>query len=488
MTLARVGRLLAVLAVVVAEFGCGDTFRPVVIPVASIPPPPASLHFAIVLSSNGLCNPPVANVPCAPGAGSRVDVSGDSIVNSANVGLNPVHGMLLPDGNAVYVANQLEDSISFYSPSNSGPVSTVTLPSGSGPTFIAASQNINIYVANSGNNTVSVISTATNVVTKTIPVGVDPVALVEMPNAQKLYVANHGSGGNGSVLSVNMVDNSVNPPIPPPAGSSWNSPTWAVARADNTRVYVLDQGTGNVASIDTNSDTVAGVVSLSAGVNFMAYDKNRDRLYVTNPVAGTMTILDASINPSGVDPLTVLASFSFSGANAPCPGGCIPVSVTALPDGSRAYVASYSTGNTCSNQSQTPPCITSWVTVINASSGTVSKTISLGVVNPSAPITVPATLQADTPVLPGCASVRFRLFAAASADSSRVLVSYCDAGATASISTQPNTSPGSMNSGDVLANEMFAPLSVCAPPGCGLTPVPNSEPLPQTPTFIIAGQ
>ena len=508
MTLVRVGRLVAVLAIVVAEFGCGDTFRPVVIPISTPPPNPASVHYAVVLSTNGVCNlpavpnPPLPNAQCNPGAASRIDVSGDSVVNSANVGLNPVHAVLLPNENDVYVANQLEDTVSFYDPSGSGPVSTVTLPPGSGPVFLAVHTNT-VYVADAGNNTVSTLPIFNNVVTNTTPVGLDPVALAVMPNGQKVYVANHGSGPNpvnGTVMSINTVDSSVNPPISPPAGSSWNAPTWVVARPDNARVYVLDQGTGVVAAINTTSDTVMGTALVGAGANFMQYDQSRTRLYVTNPVAGTMVILDASTNPPNsppTDPLTILATFNFAGVNAPCPGGCTPVSVAALSDGSRAYVASYQVNNnTCSNPAQTPPCITAWLTVINASSNTVTKTISLGVVNPNAPIAVPPTFQPDTPVptvvvngaqLAVCASARFRLFAAASGDNSRVYVSYCDAGGTESISTVPNTSPGTQNGGDYLVNELTAPFSACASPGCGSPPTPGGEPVPQNPVFVLPG-
>jgi YVTN family beta-propeller protein len=490
MTLARVGRMVGVLAVVVAEFGCGDTFRPVVVPINSIPPNPASLHYVLTLSSNGVCNPPVLNQPCDPGASTRIDVSGDSEVGTALVGLNPVHAVLSPGGSAVYVANQLEDTISSYNPSGIAPISTVSLPAGSAPVFVATTQASTVYVANSGNATVSVISTFNNVVTNTIPVGLDPVALAEMPNGQKVYVANHGSGANpvnGTVMSINTVDNSVNPPIAPPASSSWNAPTWVVARSDNARVYVLDQGTGLVAAIDTSSDAVVGTASVGAGANYMLYERTRNRLYVTNPVAGTLTILDASTSALTIpptDPLTVLRTFSFAASNAadaPCPGGCTPVSVAALPDGSRAYVASYQITPTCTNQTQAPPCIVSLLTVISASSNTISKTISVGVVNPNAAISVPPTFQPDTPVLPGCASPRFRLFTAASADSSRVYVAYCDAGATASISTVPNTSPGTQSPADYLVNELVAPVSA-------LPPVAGGQPPPQTPVFVLAAQ
>jgi YVTN family beta-propeller protein len=453
----RLRHALAVLALILAECSCGDTYRPVAIPLPPIPPNPSSLHYVLTLSVNGLHN---------PGASTRIDVSGDSSVASAQVGLSPAHAVLLPGGSSVYVANQFEDTISFYAPSGTGPVSFVTLPAGSAPLFLMATTNNTVYVANSGSNTVSVITTANNAVAATIPAGINPVALAETPNGQKLYVANQGTGPNpvnGSVTSVNTVDNSVNPSI---AGGVWASPVWAVARGDNARVYVLDQGTGVVSAIDTASDTVVGTASVQPGANYIVYEPSRNRLYVTNPVAATLTILDASSGSSS-DPLTVLKSISLTGT--------LPSSVAALPDGSRVYVGSYSINQTtCTQPGDVAPCITAQVTVISGLNNTVIKTIPIA-------LSAGTSTKTDTPTLAVCDSARFRLSMAASQDSSRVYAAYCDAGATAVIRTTPNTSPGSESSGDYLVTDLKAPVSAAPPIG-------NGQPPPQNPVFVLAGQ
>src|SRR4029079_3355089 len=56
------------------------------------------------------------------------------------------------------------------------------------------------YVTNSGNNTVSVIDTATNTVVATIPVGTSPDGIAVTPNGAFAYVANLSSN-NVSVIS-----------------------------------------------------------------------------------------------------------------------------------------------------------------------------------------------------------------------------------------------------------------------------------------------
>ncbi len=49
------------------------------------------------------------------------------------------------------------------------------------------------YVSNHGSNTVSVINTATNTVTATIPVGLQPQGIAFTPNGAFAYIANENS-------------------------------------------------------------------------------------------------------------------------------------------------------------------------------------------------------------------------------------------------------------------------------------------------------
>src|SRR5262249_34147986 len=147
----------------------------------------------------------------------------------------------------------------------------------------------------------------------------------------KLYVANRD--GN-SVTSIYATDKTLSSTI-----NGMSSPVWAIARVDSQRVYVLNSGDGSLAVIDTSNDSlVPNSVSAGAGANFMFYDKHLNRLYVTNPAPGTLSIVDIS-----ADPPQLLTQIDLTAGVNGCPG-CIPVSVTALPDGTRAYVAGYVLG------------------------------------------------------------------------------------------------------------------------------------------------
>jgi len=64
-------------------------------------------------------------------------------------------------------------------------------------------------------------------------------------------------------------------------------------------------------------------------------------------------------------------------------------------------------------------------------------------------------------------TTRFRMFATASADSSHVYVSICDAGSIADISTKTNTISTGTNTPDILVTDITAPFGACTPGTCG---------------------
>src|SRR5437762_179046 len=105
MSVWRVARVFAVFVLLLVCVGCGDQFRPVATPITPPPPDPQPTHFIFVINGNGAND---------PGTGTRIDVSGDTNVGVATVGLGPVHAALLPNGSRIYVANSLEDTISSY--------------------------------------------------------------------------------------------------------------------------------------------------------------------------------------------------------------------------------------------------------------------------------------------------------------------------------------------------------------------------------------
>ena len=383
-------------------------------------------------------------------------------------------------------------------------VNLVTVPCTAGgtasipgqPVYLASTESTAIYAANFNSNSVAKINTTSNLVANTATVepssvtstspSANPVSMAEAGNANslKLYVANQG---NNTVSSLNTVDLSANTVT----GFTGVTPVWVVARQDGQKVYVLTQGDGQLVTIDTATDMVTSSLPVGAGANFIFYDSHLNRLYVTNPVTAMVYVFSDTGTTS--DTPTLLTSISMADvASSPCASGCTPVtpiSVTALLDGSRFYVASYQTSTACPDTNVSGACVISGLTVFDANSLTVEY--------PSAPTlnllssSVFAANQYAAPQVATCApaalyspgSTRFRVFTAASVDSSRVYVSMCDAGVIAVVdTTDGNTNnSGAATPADTLVTDLLT--------GNSAGPVQaNGQPALQNPIFMFAGQ
>lgn len=530
MSLRRVGWLAAAGLAVLICTSCGQVYRPVVLPVNTIPPNPAGFHEVFAISTN---------IPANQGAAMQIDVAGDSNIGEANMGVNPTHAVMLPNNSRLFVASAgslypgFTDSVTAVSPAVDAPIATglgnptvISFPNTQPnlstcsylPDFVTAAQTTAVYVANYGteNNvncnvtttdSVAIVSPALNSISlvQYLPPASHPVAMVETPDSFNLYVLNQ----NNTVVNLSPTDLTTQANVP--LGSS-TVPVWAVARPDAQKVYLVTQGDGALQTITTSSNTITATQSVGGpGANFVLYDNSRNRLYVTNPgngsAAGAVYVFDAT-----TDPPTPLGS-ATGVVSIPAPSPCsvmgvtcspvAPVSVTALSDGSRFYVASYVTatiaGGGCpdSNVTTTNGCVIPQVTIFDAASLTlkpVSSTFSMLFPSLSllgAPlfgatqyaIALPST---GSPCAPAAtftpASTRFRLFTTASTDASHVFVSMCDAGAIADIATTTTTLPtGGTNTPDVLVTDLSAPVGA-------VTTLSGGTPPPQNPVFLLTGQ
>ena len=610
MSVRRVGWLAAMALATLLWASCGQIYRPVVIPVSTIPPNPANFHAVFGISTNALSN---------PGTALEIDVSGDSDIGVANMGVNPTHAAVLPSNSRVFVASagsvnpdgtlnvggvdivtaftpafdtttatglgtptvftlpnvgtNQASAITAISEDNTGLVTVTlsaplikaqvggtviisgvvvtannpnaydgsfTLTSVSGttiqyvdpvlnlpsatsgtatipiplscsyqPDFLATTRTTAVYLANYGtendpnctltstdsvavlNSGASTISNIKYLATAANPVA-HPVALAETPDAQNLYVVNQGSPTvAGTIMDLSPTDLSTLATITLPAGSS--TPVWVVSRVDSKFVYVVTQGDGQLLTISTATNTVTSSQSVGGpGANFVLYDKSRNRLYATNPTANAVYVFDATS-----DVPTLLSAISMTtGTNPPCPNGCSPVSVTAMPDGSRFYVASYQIASACPdpNIGTSAQCIIPRLTAFDAPSMTVKPIpASTSLLSPSISLltqpqfaatqyAVARTASCDPAPTYAPGTTRFRMFTTAAADSSHVYVSICDAGSIADIrATTSDLSTGGTNTPDQLVTDVVAPFSAATPP-------PGGPPLLQNPVFLLSGQ
>jgi YVTN family beta-propeller protein len=248
------------------------------------------------------------------------------------------------------------------------PVSiTATTGVGSRPQGIAVSPDGKyLYVANYGDNTVSVIDTATNSVITTVTVGTaspcdgqcGPYGLTVAPDGSRVYVTDSGFqpafNADGSIAyyfpetTVSVIDTAtytVTNTIDVGQG-----PVSVAVSPDGKRVYVgYPGGPTPVRVIDTDTNTVISETTNLWGSLALAVSPDGKRVYVAGlNQYNSVSVIDTTSNT--VDPLGSL------------PGGASAIATS--PDGTRLYVTSQNrTGSS--------------LTVLNAADGAVIDTIPL---------------------------------------------------------------------------------------------------------------
>src|SRR6185312_694990 len=259
---------------VIFQIGCGDTFRPIAIPIIQPGGQPQSTREAVILSTGG------SALGSPDGQTTHINVSGDTNAGQVSVGRDPIQVATLSGGGLTVVVNRGEDSVSIYptlSPLVAQPPTFVSLVSGSVPVFAYSNVAGVAYVAESGTNKVAVISTSGNptAVTAEVAVGNNPVGLVGTTDATRVYVANKGSN------SVSVIDTGTNKLLIPDI-TVGTAPVFLAVNTNGSRVFSVNNG-GTVSVIDTTTNTVIDTPSVGASPNFAYFDSVNNKLWVTNP-------------------------------------------------------------------------------------------------------------------------------------------------------------------------------------------------------------
>ena len=179
-----------------------------------------------------------------------------------------------------YVSNADADTVTVLGPLDGRPIAPVaTIPVGSRPAGLAI-DSANVYVANNGSNSVSVIDQSTNTVVATIPVGAQPWGLAT--DGTVLYVAN---AGGGTVSVVDIATRTVAATIAvgaAPAGLA----------LDGRTLYVADNGSASVSVVDTGSRTVTATIPVGAQPWGLAVAGGA--LFVANYGARSVSVIDTA--------------------------------------------------------------------------------------------------------------------------------------------------------------------------------------------------
>jgi YVTN family beta-propeller protein len=295
---------VALFVFVVLWTSCGQTYRPIAVPVTQPGGDPEDLHFAVVLSQG------------SPGSLAQFDVSGDTNVGNKTVGTNPVHAMLLPSLGRGWVVNQGDSTVTVYSPTvvNANAI-TLALEANSGANYVNATNNF-AFVTESSLNRLAIIDGTQLTVRSFVPVGNNPVAVAARFDGLKAYVLNNG---DSTVTVVSTQDNSaVGSPIPVGA-----SPVSVAMQTGGAFVYVVSDAGNSLSVIDTSTDTEIQRISTLSSPKRVIWDNNLKRVYVLN-AGGGVSVFNASAAQ-----LTLIRTV---------PTGASPLGLAVLDNGTKFYV------------------------------------------------------------------------------------------------------------------------------------------------------
>jgi YVTN family beta-propeller protein len=330
-----VGRLAAMVASVLLWMGCGQVYRPVVIPCSAgggipgcpVETAPTPDNFHTVFSFN-------ANTLHYPGGAMQIDVSGDTIIgetptadpSAPNLGINLTNAAILPNDSVVFVASASSvysgglDVVSSFTPVfqsrlASGLGAVVTIPVPSLPNQAA---------------TVTAISEAGNLVTATLSAplsNVTPgyaiaIANVLIPNCLETSVPPCNPEAYNGTFPLSTINGSIIQYVNPVAGLAATTGGNAsvppqpvfLNSTQSSAMFVANYNSNSVSVINTSSNIVTASTTVGAHPVSMAEMPNALKIYVANEGDNTVSSVNAAdlsqnnlVGFSGVTPVWVVA-------------------------------------------------------------------------------------------------------------------------------------------------------------------------------------
>jgi YVTN family beta-propeller protein len=199
------------------------------------------------------------------------------VETSITVGNDPRGVAYNDDDNVIYVANYGDNTVSVINGVSYGVTKFITGVAGANGVAYDSDHRL-VYVTNQSVDTLTVISATTNAIVKAISVGDQPHGVAYNPTSDKIYVANYG---DNSVTIINANTLATTATITKTAGL--NQPAHIAVNPDTNKVYVSNYGNGKVTVIHGTTNNVVATVPLdSSGPYGIAADTERNLIYVVS--------------------------------------------------------------------------------------------------------------------------------------------------------------------------------------------------------------
>jgi YVTN family beta-propeller protein len=153
----------------------------------------------------------------------------------------------------------------------------------------ASTRAQNAYITNQRSHSVSVIDTATNTVSATIPDGASPFGVAVTPDGSKVYIAN--SPFNGTVSVIDTGTNTVSATIP--VGFS---PFGVAVNPDGSKVYVSNSLSNTVSVIDAATNTASATIPVGLRPFGVAVSRDGSKVYVASHDVNKVSVIDTATN------------------------------------------------------------------------------------------------------------------------------------------------------------------------------------------------
>jgi YVTN family beta-propeller protein/VCBS repeat-containing protein len=210
---------------------------------------------------------------------SVIDTSSNTVSATINVYEGPYDLAVTPDGSHVYVSKMNGGSVQVIDTATNTISATITglyTPWG----VAVNPAGTRAYVVNNGSSSLTVIDTATNMKIGNIAVGMSPTGVTVSPDGSRVYVANQ----SGTVSVISTSSNSVIASIP--VGSAQD----VAVTPDGSLVYAVNRN-GSVSVIDTATLTVIDTLYSVNGPRGIAISPDGTHIYVPNNGASNVSVL-----------------------------------------------------------------------------------------------------------------------------------------------------------------------------------------------------
>lgn len=375
-------RFALVAAVSASLIGCGNTYRPVVTAINPVGPGAQPTKYAVAISTTGAST---------PGLVTFVDFSGDTVLITASIGVDPYYLALSSDGTTGYTLNR-DTTVNSFDISTSllsTNVNQTTLLSGADPVSILP-LSTHTYAVEPGRNAIADLTGVPPKLNQEFGPVTNGTYMVGINAAPRVYALAADSSGNGQVYTIETATNTFEP-TPIAVGKN---PVYGVMTADARRAFVMNKGDGTVSVINAQTnllDTIpsTGQTYIPVGTNpvWADFAPTLNELVVANAGDGTtpgsvsiisIPLCSATSLPTdpNCDPNNPVDSKQFGTVIKTVPVGINPVMVSVLQDGTRAYVANAGDPSLPCAATAVPGVSTVCsVSVINLTSNTVTATI-----------------------------------------------------------------------------------------------------------------